>query len=169
MESLTLSVELALPGWDCPGSSAERDGLIDQRRRRLRERYVHGEKRKEQECGYLEGKEGECGCVSGEWVSDWLDFPCVSVIIGEQIWLHQPAWSSAAAANATPAYITWLFAGRRCGLMVSYIGHHFLFAGNERTGRKSNFLFSFLFSFLPPISVVWRFAILCLSMLKIFY
>ncbi len=82
-------------------------------------------------------------CEGG--VSDWLDFPCVSVIIGEQIWLHQPARSSAAAANATPAYITWLFAGRRCGLMVSYIGHHFLFAGNERTGRKGNFLFSFPF------------------------
>lgn len=77
--------------------------------------------------------------------SDWRDFPRVSVIIGEQVWLHQPARSSAAAPNATPAYITWLFAARRRGLMVSHIGHHCLFAGDERTEGKGNFLFGLLF------------------------
>lgn len=90
------------------------------------------EKRKEQECGYLEVKGGERHVRGGRvCVNDWLDFPCVSVIIGEPVWLHQPAWSSAAAPNAAPAYITWLFAGRLCGLMVRHIGHHCLFVGNE--------------------------------------
>lgn len=82
-------------------------------------------------------------------VSDWLDFPCVSVIIGELVWLHQLARSSAAAPNASPAYITWLFAGRRCGLMVSHIGHHCLFAGNEQTEGKGSFLFGLPFLPLP--------------------
>lgn len=148
MESITLSGELVLPGWDCPGSSAERDGLIDQRRRRLRERYWQREKKRARVWLFRgKGRRAACGCVRGG-VSDWLDFPCVSVIIGEPVWIHQPARSSAAAPNATPAYITWLFAGRRCGLMVSHIGHHCLFEGNERTEGKGNFLFGLLF--LPP-------------------
>lgn len=84
--------------------------------------------------------------VEGE-VSDWLDFPCVSVIIGEPVWFHQPGRSLAAAPNATPAYITWLFAGRRCGLMVSHIGHHCIFAGNGQTEGEGNFLFGL--PFLP--------------------
>lgn len=134
MESITLSAELVLPVWDCPSSSAERDGLIDQRRRRVREQNGK-EKRKEQECGYLEVKWGERH-VEVWGGSEWLaDFPCVFVIIGELIWLHQLAWSSAAALNAAPAYITWLFAGRCCGLMARHIDHC-LFAGNERTGER---------------------------------
>lgn len=145
MESITLSVELVLPDWDCPGSSAERDGLIDQRQRRMSE---WSKQREKNIAGVwlFRGKREESGvwmCERG--VSDWLDFPCVSVIIGEQVWLHQPTRSSATAPNATPAYITWLFSGRRCGLMVTHIGHHCLFTGNERTEGKDNFLFSLPF------------------------
>lgn len=61
-------------------------------------------------------------CEGG--LSDGLDFTCVSVINGQLVWLHQLAWSSDAAHNATPTYITWLFPGSRCSLMVRHIGHH---------------------------------------------
>jgi len=78
-------------------------------------------------------------------VNDWLDFPCESVIIGEPVWLHQPARSSAASPNATPASITWLLAGRRCALMVGHIGHPRLFASlqeiNEQEGKAITYLF----------------------------
>lgn len=61
--------------------------------------------------------------------------------LGSRSVSYQPGQELAASPNATPAYITWLFAGRCCALMVRHIGHHCLFAGNKRTEGKGNFLF----------------------------
>lgn len=85
-----------------------------------------------------------CLCVGGRGVIGLIS-PTSLSSLGSRSGSISRARSSAAAPNASPAYITRLFAGRCCGLMVSHIGHHCLFAGNERIEGKGSFLFVPLF------------------------
>ncbi len=168
MESITLSVELVLPGWDCPGSSAERDGLIDQRRRRLRERCGR-EKRKEQECGYLEVREESSMwmCEGGSWVIGLISPVCLSSLGSRSGSISRPGARLQLLMPLLPTLHSYL----QEGAVVWWSAILVIIASskemNEQRGKAISYLVSF--SFLPPINTLRRCAILCLFMLKIFY